>query len=71
MPAVLPSLIHAQDYAEALRWYRLKAAQGHAAAQYKLGDMFRNGEGVAQDKAEACDGIASPLTRAIEVPLDI
>jgi TPR repeat protein len=43
----------AQDYAEAVRFYRLAAAQGHKVAQKMLGDMFRAGEGVAQDEAEA------------------
>ncbi len=43
----------AQDKAEAVRLYRLAAAQGDADAQYMLGYMFSNGEGVAQDQAEA------------------
>ena len=43
----------AQDYAEAVRFYRLAAAQGHANAQFNLGIMFENGRGVAQDRAEA------------------
>jgi hypothetical protein len=42
-----------QDYAEAVRWYRLAAAQGCADAQYNLGFMFRDGLGVTQDNAEA------------------
>jgi TPR repeat protein len=43
----------AQDQAEAVRLWRLAAAQGDADAQFNLGAMFANGEGVAQDKAEA------------------
>jgi hypothetical protein len=43
----------AEDKAEAMRWYRLAAAQGYAAAQNNLGWMFDNGLGVAEDKAEA------------------
>jgi len=43
----------AQDYAEAVRLYRLSAAQGRADAQTKLGNMFHFGKGVAQDHAEA------------------
>jgi TPR repeat protein len=43
----------AQDYAEAVRLYRLAAVQGHATAQYNFGYMFENGLGVAQDRAEA------------------
>jgi TPR repeat protein len=43
----------AKDYAEAVRFYRLSAAQGHATAQTNLGYMFEYGRGVAQDLAEA------------------
>ena len=43
----------AQDDAEAVRLYRLAAAQGHARAQFNLGLMFMNGRGVAKDDAEA------------------
>jgi TPR repeat protein len=43
----------AQDDAEAVRLYRLAAAQGHARAQNNLGFMFEDGLGVAKDTAEA------------------
>ena len=42
-----------QDYAEAVRLYRLAVAQGHPTAQYNLGYMFEHGQGVAQDYDEA------------------
>ena len=42
-----------QDGAEAIRWYRLAAAQGFAEAQFNLGLMYATGEGVPQDDAEA------------------
>ena len=42
-----------QDYAEAVRWYRMAADQGDAYAQYKLGVMYADGRGVPQDDAEA------------------
>ncbi len=42
-----------QDYAEAVKWYRLAAEQGDASAQYNLGIMYINGKGVPQDYAEA------------------
>ena len=42
-----------QDYAEALKWYRLSADQGNGEAQANLGFMYHNGEGVAQDYLEA------------------
>lgn len=43
----------AQDYQEAVRWYRLAAAQGHANAQFNLAVMYANGYGVVRDYQEA------------------
>ena len=42
-----------QDYAEAVKWYRLAADQGEARAQHNLGMMYYKGEGVPQDVVEA------------------
>ncbi len=42
-----------EEHAEAVRWFRLAAVQGHANAQFMLGCMFCNGQGVTQDYAEA------------------
>jgi len=42
-----------QDYAEAVRWYRLAADQGHADAQYALGIMYNDGRGITQDYVES------------------
>ena len=42
-----------QDYAEAVRWFRLAAEQGIASAQFNLGFAYGNGGGVPQDYAEA------------------
>jgi uncharacterized protein len=41
------------DYAEALRWARVAAEQGNADAQYNLGLMYANGQGVQENHAEA------------------
>ena len=41
------------DYATALQEWRPLAKQGHAAAQFSLGVMYGNGEGVPQDYTEA------------------
>jgi TPR repeat protein len=38
-----------QDYAEAVKWYRLAAEQGYANAQNNLGLMYEYGQGVLQD----------------------
>jgi TPR repeat protein len=43
----------AQDYAQALAWYRKAADQGNAGAQINLGDMYRDGHGVPQDYVRA------------------
>ena len=43
-----------QDYAEAAKWFRLAAEQGHARAQNNLGVMYDygSGAGVPQDSKE-------------------
>ncbi len=41
------------DYATAYREWRPLAEQGNAKAQYNLGVIFLNGEGVHQDDAES------------------
>ena len=41
------------DHAEAVRWIRKAAKQGPADAQYNLGGMYANGQGVNLDHAEA------------------
>jgi TPR repeat protein len=38
-----------QDYTEAAKWYRRAAEQGLAPAQYDLGRMYADGQGVPQD----------------------
>ena len=42
-----------QNYAEAVRWFRLAAEQGYAHAQNNLGLMYKDDQGVTQDYAEA------------------
>jgi uncharacterized protein len=42
-----------QDYAEAVKWYRLAAEQGYAGAQNNLGVMYEFGDGVLQDNTMA------------------
>jgi TPR repeat protein len=43
----------AQNYAEAVKWYRLAADQGDADAQFFLGTMYEQGHGVPQDYVQA------------------
>ena len=42
-----------EDEAEAMRWFRLAAEQGHASAQVGVGIGYFTGRGVPQDEAEA------------------
>lgn len=41
------------NYAQALKWFALAAAQGNATAQFSLGNLYDKGRGVARDGAEA------------------
>lgn len=51
--AASDSLGQGADLAAAARWYEEAARQGHAGAQYALGNMRLMGEGVEQDDGEA------------------
>ncbi len=42
-----------KKYADAVTWYHKAAEQGDAAAQYNLGVMYQNGEGVPKSYEEA------------------
>ena len=50
-----------KDNAEAVRWYRLAAEQGFAAAQLNLGNMYTNGQGVLKERryVDAEQGLAN------------
>ena len=39
----------AQDFKEAVKWYRLAAAQGYESAQVNRGAMYYEGQGIAED----------------------
>ena len=40
-------------YSEAARWFSRSARQGNVAAEYHLGVLYENGQGVSQDYVEA------------------
>ena len=42
-----------QNDAEAVRWYRMAAEQGHAKAQVNLGVMYYTSEGIPKDYVQA------------------
>jgi hypothetical protein len=52
----------AQDWTQAVAWYRKAADQGFAPALYKMGMLYATGNGVSQDKDEA----AKWLTKAAD-----
>ncbi|WP_140414196.1 tetratricopeptide repeat protein, partial [Bathymodiolus platifrons methanotrophic gill symbiont] len=37
------------NHKEAVKWFSKAARQGHASAQYNLGLMYANGQGIPQD----------------------
>ena len=43
----------AQDLGEALKWYRMAAAQGDARAQFNIGWIYHHGRGLPPDAVEA------------------
>ena len=45
----------AQDFGEAIKWYRLAADQDKPDAQYNLGLMYLKGQGVSQDHEKGID----------------
>ena len=59
-----------QDFAEAVKWFRLAAEQGHALAQTSLGAMYLE-QGASQDFAKAAKWLrlaaelGEPLAQAI------
>ena len=42
-----------RNYAEAAKWFRKAAEQGHATAQNNLGVCYENGRGVAKNRLQA------------------
>src|SRR6266550_1223644 len=42
-----------QDYAEALRWYKMAAEHGNAKGQFDLGTVYNEGIGLPPDYIEA------------------
>lgn len=44
-----------KDYKQAAEWYQKSAAQGDSWAQNNLGNLYRNGTGVAQDYKKAME----------------
>ncbi len=54
----------AQDYAEAMKWYRRAADHGLAKAVTNIGFMYERGEGVPLDYTEAMKRYRKPRSKA-------
>src|SRR5437762_12993844 len=57
----------AQDFVEALKWYRLAAEQGNACAQNDVGSMYLNGFGITKDATEAARWYRKPAEQGVAV----
>lgn len=55
-----------QNYAEAVKWYRLAAEKGDAEAQLRLGECYRDGLGMAQDTEWAKIWFKSAAQQGVE-----
>ena len=50
---------------DAFTWYKKAAEQGHAKAQYRLGEMYDIGEGVKKIKRSHFHAIKKPQSRGM------
>ena len=56
-----------QDYVQARQWFEKAAAQGLAVAQYKLGYLYAEGQGVPQDYVRAREWYERAATQGLAV----
>ena len=56
------------DYATAMRELRPLAEQGFASAQFNLGQLYANGQGVPKDDAQRGSGTRKPPPRVTRRP---
>ena len=55
-----------EDDKTAVKWYKLAAEQGIASAQYNLGVMYRDEQGVTQDNVYAHMWLNCPSSGFLE-----
>lgn len=55
-----------KDDGESAQWFRRAAEQGDAYCQYHIGDMYRRGKGVPQEKAEALKWLRQAAERGYD-----
>jgi TPR repeat protein len=54
-----------ENHAQAAQWFRLAAEQGHPDAQFNIGRMHLDGDGVPQDAFEAYRWIGLSIPRFV------
>lgn len=59
----------AQNYAEAMKWYKLSAEKGSAKAMYNVGFMYYKGQSVAQNYTEAMSWFKKSADKGIELAM--
>jgi TPR repeat protein len=57
-----------QDYVEAAKWTQIAADRGDARAQFKLGYMYAEGQGVIETLARRRNGTAWPASKVKPSP---
>jgi TPR repeat protein len=56
------------NYTEAAKWFTMAANQGYAKAQYNLGTLYENGEGVGRAWLRRSSGIGLPPSSRMPRP---
>ena len=56
-----------QDYKEAVKWFRMSAEQGHAAAQSNLGTMYGTGQEALKIIRRRSSGLECQPSRDMQV----
>jgi len=57
-------------FTKAVDWFTKSAEQGNAEAQYNLGLMYANGQGVLRDKAKAAEWLKKAAAQGYEKAKD-
>ena len=65
--AHLKGVHRTKDYAEAMKWLRLAADQGHREAVFNIGLMYRDGKGVPQNGEKAIEWYKRAMEKDIRM----
>ncbi len=59
-----------KDYAEAVKWFRKAAEQGHAQAQNDLGCSYYHGNGVPKNRKKAIEWWKKAAAQGYEIAIN-